>query len=132
VDFLPRDVMLARYLLSSRVRLFVCLSVTIRYCIETTERIELQASFHLSYTVLYVKDTDKEECLRPFIHIGLDWIGCVIRKLGLITVLPSGTLSQTPDFKNFATASGRWGLLTTHATVDASRLSTTRRSTVTV
>ena len=74
MDFLPRDVMLARYLLSSRVRLFVCLSVTIRYCIETTGRIELQASFHLSYTVLYVKDTDKEECLRPFIHIGLDWM----------------------------------------------------------
>jgi len=38
------------------VRLSVCLSVTSRYCIETTSRIELvfgmEASFYLSHTVL--------------------------------------------------------------------------------
>ena len=39
--FLPRDAMLARYMLWSRVRLPVRLSVTSRYCIETTGRIEL-------------------------------------------------------------------------------------------
>ena len=29
-----------------------------------------------------VKDTGKEEYLRPFIHIGLDWIGLVFKWLG--------------------------------------------------
>jgi len=51
VAFLPRDAMLARYLLSSRV----CPSVTSRYCIETIGRIELvfgvEASFYLPHTV---------------------------------------------------------------------------------
>ena len=37
---LPRDAMLAWYLLSSCVRLCLCLSVTSLYCIETTGRIE--------------------------------------------------------------------------------------------
>ena len=45
VAFLPRDDMLARYMLSSRVRLSVRpsvrLSVTSRYCIETVRRTEL-------------------------------------------------------------------------------------------
>ena len=54
--FLPRDAMLARYLLLSCVCLSVRPSVTSRYSIETTGRIELvfgtEASFHLSYTVL--------------------------------------------------------------------------------
>jgi len=51
---LPRDAILARYMLSSCVRLsvclFVCLSVTSRCCIETTGRTELvfgtKDSFH--------------------------------------------------------------------------------------
>jgi len=55
-DFLPHDTMLARYMLSSCVRLYVRPSVrpsvTSRYCIETTKRTELafatQASFQLS------------------------------------------------------------------------------------
>jgi len=52
--FLPRDAVLARCTLSSRVRL----SVICGYCVKTTERIELgfarNASFHLSYTALWV------------------------------------------------------------------------------
>jgi len=77
--------MLARYMLSS----CVCRrpSVTSRYCIETTGRIELvfgmEASFHLSHPVL--------------IKSGY------LQKSGW--VYPSGTLSKTPDLENFATAS---------------------------
>jgi len=41
VLFLPRDPTLARYMLSSCIRVSVRLSVTSRYCIETTGRIEL-------------------------------------------------------------------------------------------
>ena len=37
-QFLPRDAMLARYMLSSCVCPSVCLSVTCRYCIKTAER----------------------------------------------------------------------------------------------
>jgi len=55
--FLPRDALLARYMLSSFVCLSVCPSLrpsnTSRYCIESTEWIELVSSFHLSYTVLW-------------------------------------------------------------------------------
>ena len=66
------------------VRTSVWLSVTHRYCIETTGRSELgfgkRASFHISYTV----------------------VGKFLQK---IRVLISGTLSQTLDLENFATAS---------------------------
>ena len=55
VKFLPRDAMLARYMLSSCVP-SVRPSVTSRYSIETTGRIErvfvTEDSFHLSHTVL--------------------------------------------------------------------------------
>jgi len=37
-DFCPRDAMFMRYLLSSRVRLSVCLSVTSRSCAKTATR----------------------------------------------------------------------------------------------
>ena len=53
-----RDICCVTALLFVRpsVCMSVCLSVTSRYCIETTGRIELvfgmQASFYLSYTVL--------------------------------------------------------------------------------
>ena len=54
-SLLARDAMFARYSLSSCVRLSVR-SVTSRYCIKTTGRIELvfgmEASFHLFHTVL--------------------------------------------------------------------------------
>jgi len=88
-SFLPRDAMLARYLLSLSVS--VCLSVrpsvTSRYCIERNGRnpagFGTEASSHLSYTLRYDE----------------------IRVSPKIRVLPSGTLSQTPDFENFATAS---------------------------
>jgi len=36
-SFLPRDAMLARYMLSSCVRLSICLSVTSRYCVKTAK-----------------------------------------------------------------------------------------------
>ena len=56
VFLLPRAAMLARYMLSSCVRLFVRLSVISRYCVKTTGRIEVgfgaDATFHLSHTVL--------------------------------------------------------------------------------
>jgi len=64
---------------------FVCLSVTSRYYIETTGRIELgsgmEVSFH--YPTLCYKRT---------------WVSSEIR------VLPSGTSSQTWDIENFAAA----------------------------
>jgi len=64
---------------------FVCLSVTSRYYIETTGRIELgsgmEVSFH--YPTLCYKRT---------------WVSSEIR------VLPSGTSSQTRDIENFAAA----------------------------
>jgi len=77
--FLPRDVMLARYLLSSCVRPFVrlsvCLSVTSRCYIETTGQIELlfsmKASFHLSHTVLGISRTIG---LRKFRHLQVDHV----------------------------------------------------------
>jgi len=62
-QFLPRDAMLARYMLSlcvclsvrPSVCLSVCLSVTNRYCIETSGRIEvvfsMESSFRLFYTI---------------------------------------------------------------------------------
>ena len=50
--------MLARYMLSSRVRLSVHSSVTNRYCIETTGRIELVSAWRLSST--YPKLCHKE------------------------------------------------------------------------
>jgi len=81
--FLPRDA--TRYataVYAVVVCLSVCPSVTSRYCTETTGRIELfwgmEASFHLSHTVL--QGSPK------------------------IIVLPSVTLSQTPDLENIATA----------------------------
>jgi len=50
VIFTARRYAIARYLLSSRVRLPVCPSVTSRYCIETTARIELVSGMGLSST----------------------------------------------------------------------------------
>ena len=103
------------YMLSS----CVCLSVTSRYCIEKSGRIEQEASFHLSHTV----------------PIG------IYPKMRLF---PSETLSQTPDLENFATASrsrchqNSTSSSTvefvddTYTTVDESWLFTTSRSTVTL
>jgi len=88
--------MVARYMLSScaspSVRLSVRLSfrraVTSWYCIETNGRIEL----FLAWGLLSTHPTlcYKEICVPPEIR-----------------VLSFVTLSQTPDFKNFATT-GRW------------------------
>jgi len=76
--FLPRDAMIARYMLLSCVRLSAVCPSQVGSPIETTGRIELvfgmEASLYLSHT------TCKE-----------------------IRVLPSGTLFQTPDLENFAT-----------------------------
>ena len=85
VAFLPRDDMLARYMLSSRVRLSVRpsvrLSFTSRYCIETVRRTEL------------VYGTGPKLCYKE------------IRISPKIRVLPCGTLPQTLDLENFATIS---------------------------
>jgi len=65
-----------------RVSVCLCLSVsvTIRYCVETTGQIE----------VVFVMDVCcKEMCVPPKIR-----------------ALPSGTLSQTLDLENFAAAGG--------------------------
>ena len=64
----------------------VCPYVTSRYCIETTGRIELIVGIGLP-------STDPTLCYKEI---------CVSPK---ISVLPSGTLSQTSDLENFATAS---------------------------
>ena len=78
VEFLPRDAMLVRYMLSSRV----CLFVIRQYHIETTGWIELffwrEGSTYSIYATLCCKESRVSPKMR---------------------VLPSGTLSQTLDFK---------------------------------
>ena len=85
LGFLPRDTMLARYMLSSRVRL----------------------SVHPSLTGIVSKRLDESSW---FWHGGFlpPITRCVIRKYTRspnIWVLPFGTSFQTPDLENFATAS---------------------------
>ena len=80
VIFTARRYAIARYLLSSRVRLPVCPSITSRYCIETTARIELVSGTGLSSTY-------------PTLCCG------EIRVSPKNRVLPSGTLSQTSDLE---------------------------------
>jgi len=75
--------MLARYLLSSCVR--PSPSVTSRYCIETTGRIELVFSIEASFP-------HRTLCGKEI------WVSPKVRALTF------RTLSQTLDFKNFATA----------------------------
>ena len=82
--FLPCDTVLARYLLSLRVRLSVCLSVTSRCCIETRGRIELVLARRLSFT--YPTLCFKEIWVSP-----------------KITVLFFWDFVPTPDLENFAT-----------------------------
>jgi len=86
--FSARYTLLARYrpVLSSCVRLSVCPSATSRYCIGTTGRIELVSAWWLPST-------------NPTLRCTEIWVSPKIR------VFPSGTLSQTPDFENFATTS---------------------------
>ena len=84
--FLPRDAILAWCMLSSCVRLSACPSVCHRYCIETTGRIELVLAWRLSFTC-------------PILCCEEIWVVPKVR------VIPSGTLSQTPDLENFVTAS---------------------------
>ena len=84
--FLPRDAMLAPVYAVVPCPSVRRSSVTSRYCIETTGRIELVFGVGLPST--YPTLCSKEIWLSPKIR-----------------VLPSGTLSQTPDLENFATAS---------------------------
>ena len=72
-EFLPRDAMLARHLLSSRVRLSVYPSVTSRYCTETTAGDETSWFWHRSF-------------FPPIPH-------CVIRKFGYLQNLVDRVLS---------------------------------------
>jgi len=78
--FLPRDTMIARYILCLCERLSVRLSITRRYCIETTRRIELVFDIRVSPT--YHKVCCKEILAPPKIR-----------------VLPSRTLPQTLDLE---------------------------------
>ena len=83
LTFYQRDVMPAQ-VLAMALCLSVCLSVSHKSEFDRNGRTNrtgfgMGASFHLSYTVL------KE-----------------IRVYSKIRVLPSGTLSQTPDLENFA------------------------------
>jgi len=123
---LPRDATLERSTLSSCVRLSVCLSVTSRYCTKTTGRIEL-------VFVIGLPSTYPTLCYKEM------WVSPKTR------VLASGTLSQTPDLKNCATASRSHRQQNsssssstvelvddTYRTIDESWLFTTRRSTVTL
>ena len=70
--------MLAQYMQPLCVSLYVCLSVTSRYCVETTRRIELVLAWELLLT--HAKLCCKE-----------------IRVPPKIMVLPSGTFPQTLD-----------------------------------
>jgi len=72
--------------LSVSLSLSVCLSVTSRYCIETSGRIELVLAWRLPSTCFTL-------------HWKERWVSPNTR------ALPSGTLSQAPDLENFATAS---------------------------
>jgi len=81
--YLPRDAMLARYMLSSCVRLSVRPSVTSRYSIETTGRIELVLAWRLPST---------------YPTLCYD---CGNSTISEIIVLPSGTLSRTADSGKF-------------------------------
>ena len=119
---LPRDALLARYMLSSRVRLSVCHKLVL-YRNDRTNRAGFGTgtSFHQSHTV--------------------------IRKYGYlqkIRALSTATLSQTPDLENVAAASQsrcqQHSLLSstvefvddTYTTINESWLFTTNRSTVTL
>ena len=86
IIFLPRDAMLAPVYAVVPCPSVRRPSVTSRCCIETTGRIELVFGVGLPST--YPTLCSKEIWLSPKIR-----------------VLPSGTLSQTPDLENFATAS---------------------------
>ena len=113
--YLPRDAMLARYvlLLCVCVCLYVSLSITNRSSI--LKRLN-ESSWFLAWGFF-----------PPLLTASLENSGTC-----RISALPSGTLSRTLDFDNFAAASrvdrvvnktcGRSSLLTTLATVDASWL----------
>ena len=77
-----------RYILSSCVRLYVRPSVTSRYGIETTGRIELFWGRRLPSTC-------------PTLCCMEIWVSSKIR------VLPYGTLCQNPDLENFAKEADR-------------------------
>jgi len=78
--------MLARYRLSLCVRLFVRLLVRLAQAGVVSKRLDESSWFwHGGF-------------LSPIPH-------CVIRTFVVLRLLPSGTLSQTPDLENFATAS---------------------------
>jgi len=82
--FLPRDAMLARYMLSSCVRLSVCHKPVLYYRNNWTNRAGLAQRLPFFYRRLCYKEI---------------WVSPYFK------VLPSGTLSQTPNLENFATAS---------------------------
>ena len=126
VVFLPRDALLARYMLSSCVRLYVHLS----QAGIVWKRLD-ESSWFLAWRLPSTYSTlcCKEICVSPKIRI-----------------LPSGTLSQTSYLENFTTASrsrcqqnssssssSTVELVdNTYTTIDESRLFTTSRSTVTL
>ena len=91
VIFIPRDAMLAWYMLSSCVRPSVgpsvCLSACPSHAGVVSKRLDESSWFlaRRTYPTLCYKEI---------------WVSPKIR------VLPSVTLSQTPDLENFATASG--------------------------
>ena len=76
--------MLARYMLSSRVRLSARLSVTSQYCIKRLDESSWVFWLPSTYPTLSYKEI---------------WLSPKIR------VLSSGTLFQTPEWENFARAS---------------------------
>ena len=109
---MPHDAVLARYYVAMALCLFLPPSITSRYCIETIGLIEMVLAWRLSSTYPTLCYKPKE-----------------IRVPPKIREIPSGTLSQTLDWKKFATAFDRvsktcrrLSLLTTLATVDASWL----------
>jgi len=126
LGFLPRDTMLARYMLSSRVRLSVHPSVTNRYCIETTGRIELVSAWRLSSTYPTLCHKEIYEISQ---HLGTS----------LWDFVPNSGLRKFRHGKSIAlsttlivVASTVEFVDDTYTTIDESWLLTTSRSTVTL
>jgi len=80
--------MLARYLLSACVGLFVCPSVRLSQAGTVSKRLDASSWF----SAWRFPSTYPTLCCKEI------WVSSKIR------VLPSGTLSQTPDSENFTTA----------------------------
>ena len=136
IRLLPRDAMLARYMLSSCVCSSVCLSVRLSLGGIVLSRLAGSASYSIRRFAGYQdkkKRTDRAGFWRGCFFPPISHCYKAIHVYRKIRVLPSGTLSQTLELENFVMASRsccqqnsywRSSLLTTLAMVDAAWLDT--------